>query len=232
MCRIEYYTPKSPFILTSLFPTYKGCDLILHETLKKIVFVVVICFVAVVFFFLTNDSSVEQMNHKPPETLAVAVEEEVNASNLSLEKIVSDFVMVDIKGEVNKPGVYELPIDSRVKDVIDFANGFTADANETQINLAQKVYDEMIIIVPKLGGGEEGETSETSSGSMIGGKLRINVATQEEIETLSGIGPSKAQAIIKHREENGLFKVPEDLLQVSGIGEKTLQNFIDQIQIP
>lgn len=192
----------------------------------------VICFVAVVFFILTNDSSGEQMNHKGPESIASPDESEVGASNFSLEKEVSDFVMVDIKGEVNKPGVYELTLDSRVKDVIEHAEGFTEDANETQINLAQKVYDEMIIIVPKLGGEGEGDSSVTSSSETIAGKLRINVATQEEIETLSGIGPSKAQAIIKHREENGLFKVPEDLLQVSGIGEKTLQNFIDQIQIP
>lgn len=231
MCRIECYTPKSPYI-TSQFPTYKGRDLIFSEPLKKIVFVVVICLVAVVFFLLTNDSRVEQMNHKSPESIAAPSESEVNASNLSLKNEVSDFLMVDIKGEVNKPGVYELALDSRVKDVIELADGFTEDANETQINLAQKVYDEMIIIVTKLSGEGEDDENAPSNSTMIGDKLRINVATQEEIESLSGIGPSKAQAIIKHREENGPFKAPEDLLQVSGIGEKTLQNFIDQIQVP
>lgn len=231
MCRIECYTPKSPYI-TSQFPTYKGRDLILPEPLKKIVFVLVICLVAVVFFLLTNDSRVEQMNHKSPESIAAPSESEVNASNLSLKNEVSDFLMVDIKGEVNKPGVYELALDSRVKDVIELADGFTEDANETQINLAQKVYDEMIIIVTKLSGEGEDDENAPSNSTMIGDKLRINVATQEEIESLSGIGPSKAQAIIKHREENGPFKAPEDLLQVSGIGEKTLQNFIDQIQVP
>ena len=79
--------------------------------------------------------------------------------------------------------------------------------------------------------GEENIAAGSASGNAQG-KIRINYATVEEIQSLNGIGPSKAQAIIQYREENGLFQAPEDLLNVSGIGEKTLQNFIDQIQVP
>lgn len=137
-------------------------------------------------------------------------------------------IFVDIKGEIQNPGVYEMPPDTRVKDVINMAGGFTTNADQNMINLAQKVFDEMIIIVPKLGekgGGENGSTTGTS-------KIRINYATLEEIESLPGIGPSKAEAIIQYRDEHGYFKKIEDLLEVSGIGEKTLEGFQEEIQVP
>ncbi len=127
------------------------------------------------------------------------------------------------------PGVYEMDAESRVNDVIKTAGGFTNDADQTQVNLAQRVQDEMIIVIPK-----EGEVAEQTSGGSMGGdgKVKVNYATQEELETLSGIGPSKAQTIIQHREENGLFKTAEDLLEISGIGEKTLENIKGDIQVP
>ncbi|MHA6252184.1 helix-hairpin-helix domain-containing protein [Oceanobacillus sp. CAU 1775] len=200
------------------------------ETLKKIIFVVAGCLVAVIFFLFTNDSNVNRIAHQSSGLVAVGDDEQSNPAVNEVQTIESDIILVDIKGEVNKPGVYELKIDSRVNDVIKLAQGFTENADETQINLAQRVQDEMIIIVPKI--AEDGALVENSPSPSTGGKVRINYATREEIETLNGIGPSKAQAIIQYREENGMFRVPEDLLQVSGIGEKTLQNFIDQIQIP
>jgi len=138
--------------------------------------------------------------------------------------------MVDVKGEVSKPGVYEMPADSRVNDVIQKAGGFTNEADETQVNLAQRVHDEMIIVILKT--GEEGETAGISSTAEHEGKVRINVADQAEIETLSGIGPAKAETIIQYREEHGLFQTAEDLLDISGIGQKTLDNIIDDIILP
>lgn len=135
-------------------------------------------------------------------------------------------IIVDVKGEVRRPGVYEISSNSRINDVIQLAGGFTDDADEMFVNLAQKVQDEMTIIVPKAGDDSSTNSMNTSS------KVKINYATQAEIESLSGIGPSKAQAIIKHREEHGFFKSVEDLLEVSGIGDKTLENIRDEIQIP
>lgn len=86
----------------------------------------------------------------------------------------------------------------------------------------------MIILVPKVGDTVVAGT-EVTTGSV---KINLNYATKEEMEELTGIGPSKAQAIIQYREENGLFQTTKDILNVSGIGEKTLENIRDSIQIP
>ncbi|RYG74753.1 ComEA family DNA-binding protein [Lentibacillus lipolyticus] len=138
-------------------------------------------------------------------------------------------LVVDVKGEVADPGVYKANPDDRVHDVIKMAGGFTRDADQTTVNLAQKVQDEMVIMVP-------GDTDNTNQASAMleGGteKVRINYADQTALEELNGIGPSKAQAIIQYREENGLFQAAEDLLAIPGIGEKTLESLKEDIQIP
>lgn len=142
-------------------------------------------------------------------------------------------IMVDVKGEVIKPGVYEIDGSARVNDVITLAGGFTDDADVLPVNLAQKVQDEMTIIVPKIG-ETDGLSDPQNFGSQSngGGKIRINYASQEELETLPGIGPAKALAIIQYREDQGFFTKVEDLLNISGIGEKTLENFREEIQVP
>lgn len=196
------------------------------EILKKSSFFIIILLIIVLFFIFTNeeDTAIQHSDlHEVPPTDGESAQQGDNVSQ-------SDTVIVDVKGAVGKPGVYEVQVDSRVHDVILLAGDFLDDADQTQVNLAQKVQDEMIINVPKI--GEASETTENNSSSNGNEKIRINDATQEELETLPGIGPSKAEAIIQHREENGLFKSGEDLLQVSGIGEKTLENLLEHIQVP
>jgi len=200
----------------------------LAESIKKVAFLVAICLAVVIFFILTNEPETEPMD---ADELYASVNKDQSEKNPDTdENISSGSSIVDVKGEVKKPGVYEVSTEYRVNDVIQMAGGFTEDADESQINLAQKVHDEMIIVVFKL--GDEPSSEENNTGRDSTGKVRINYATQEEIETLNGVGPSKAQAIIQYRDENGLFQSAEDLLQVSGIGEKTLENFRDQLQIP
>lgn len=137
-------------------------------------------------------------------------------------------IVVDVKGAVVHPGVYEMLENARVNDVIARAGGLTTEADQTKINLAAKAYDEMMIYVPS-----KGETSMPISPpeEKEENKVDINHATQEEIEQLKGIGPAKAAAIIAYREENGPFKKAEDLLNVSGIGEKSLESLKAQIMI-
>jgi len=198
----------------------------LIEILKKSSFFIIILLIIVLFFIFTNeeDTAIQHSDlHEVPPTDGESAQQGDNVSQ-------SDTVIVDVKGAVGKPGVYEVQVDSRVHDVILLAGDFLENADQTQVNLAQKVQDEMIINVPKI--GEASETTENNSSSNGNEKIRINDATQEELETLPGIGPSKAEAIIQHREENGLFKSGEDLLQVSGIGEKTLENLLEHIQVP
>lgn len=136
-------------------------------------------------------------------------------------------IMIDIKGEINNPGVYETQEGARVNDIIQMAGGFTEKADERSVNLAQRVQDEMIIIVEKK--GQENENSYSVNENQ---KIKVNIADASELESLNGIGKTKAEAIVKYREENGYFSSIEDLLNVSGIGEKTLENIQDDIQIP
>lgn len=183
-----------------------------------------VCLLLFLFLILWSKRQVFYEN----DQVIVGLQESTPQSLPSVENDVEETVMIDLKGEVKRPGVYELPQNARVKDAIEEAGGFTVEADEWSVNLAQKVMDEMVIFVPRKMDGMDAESLSTS----MEGKVRINYATQEEIETLNGIGPKKAQAIIQFREENGFFQTIDDLLQVQGIGEKTLEKIKDQIQIP
>ena len=198
------------------------------QLFKKHSFFIVIGIGIVLFFILTKEKDAEHAN-----TGFSHIDEnpfELNDGEYSAAEENNQKAIVDVKGEVMNPGVYEMDIDARVNDVIQTAGGFSENADQSQVNLAQKVQDEMIILIPKAG---ESESAHGMNGGQPGfDKIRINYATQQEIEALSGIGPSKAAAIIQYREEHGLFKKVEDLLEVSGIGEKTLEALKDDIQVP
>lgn len=141
-------------------------------------------------------------------------------------------IMVDVKGAVKESGVYELQEGQRVQDAILMAGGFLENADERQINLAQILEDEMVIYVPLE--GEEGfESMGISQGQGEGQEATVNInkATSEELQTISGIGPAKAEAIIQYREENGSFEKTEDITNVSGIGEKTFEKLKEKISV-
>ncbi|AKS38982.1 competence protein ComEA [Anoxybacillus gonensis] len=139
-------------------------------------------------------------------------------------------VFVDVKGAVKRAGVYEVAATSRIRDVIEMAGGLTEEADETKINLAMKVHDEMVIYVPKKG-EEISELADMHTIDQSNGKVNINTATAEQLQTLQGIGPAKASAIIAYREEHGPFQKAEDLLNVSGIGEKSFEKIKEQIVV-
>lgn len=158
-----------------------------------------------------------------------------NEKEMTVEAEEPLILLVDIKGAIKHPGLYKINEGDRVQDVIDLAGGLKEDADEKQVNLAQRLQDEMVIYIPTI--GEEIEhiqpnISSTNTQNAQDGKVAINHATAEEIQTLNGIGPKKAETIIAYREENGPFHTIEDLLNVSGIGEKTLENIRDQITVP
>ena len=139
-------------------------------------------------------------------------------------------IFVDIKGEVKKPGVYQMKVGDRVKDALDAAGGLTAEADSQKVNLAQRVEDQMVIVVPKV--GEEAEAipaGATSKEVSKEGKVNINTATVEELKTLKGVGEKKAEAIIEYRKKNGSFKTKEDLMKVRGIGKKLFESFEERI---
>ena len=147
-----------------------------------------------------------------------------------------EIITVDVKGAVKQPGVYELRSNSRVHDAIHKAGGMTTDANSQSVNLAQKLSDEAVIYVakegedvPALGSSESSATSSASAEKT--GKVHLNRATETELQTVSGIGQKRAQDIIAYREANGPFRSVDDLKNVSGIGEKTLEKLRDAFTV-
>ncbi|MGX7447279.1 helix-hairpin-helix domain-containing protein [Dolosigranulum pigrum] len=188
----------------------------------------------VIWLMMGNSAEVEEENSLDDLLAAqmeVATEEEVE--RVESKSSEPELFMVDVKGEVHVPGVYELPADGRVKDAIAMAEGLTDEANELAINFAQKVEDQMVIYVPHED-DDSGlpENTTTGAGEASGAAvININTASEQELMTLSGIGQAKAQQIIQYREENGLFDTPEDLMNVSGIGEKSFETLKDRIKV-
>ena len=164
-----------------------------------------------------------------PTQILESIEEE-EEEDIIEEELVSVYV-VDIKGEVKYPGIYEVDSNYRVFDVVELAGGLTDMAATTAINFAQRVRDEMLIYIPHVDDAPDillevdGQTQGTSP------KVSINNGTLEDFLTLPGIGNVKAQAILNYRTENGDFQDIEDLTKVSGIGDKTLENLRDYIDL-
>ena len=143
-------------------------------------------------------------------------------------------LVVDVVGAVARPGVHELPAGSRVADAIDAAGGFTADADRIRLNLAEPLTDGSRVWVPAFGemSGPDLVPVVTGAGSGIGaggdpqagsGPVDINAADAASLESLPGIGPSLAEAIVEHRRRNGPFASVDELIEVSGIGPVKLE---------
>lgn len=196
--------------------------------LKKVLFFIGIPVVIIILLLMIGDKDTGDEDAKIIDTSEPIDPTDTVNSNRTNQVEDTSTVVVDVKGEVNRPGVYELEVEDRVIDAIEVAGGFTKNADESQVNLAQKVQDEMVISVAD----SESDYSSSLSVTETKAKLRINQASVEEIESLSGIGPAKAEAIVRYREENGPFTTIDDLLNVSGIGEKTIEVFQEEIQIP
>ena len=146
------------------------------------------------------------------------------------EKISKFFVYV--VGEVNEPGVFEVLEGTRVYEVIELAGGTTADADISRLNLAKILEDEEKITVPKVITISEDVSNTLENGSSISnGIININTADINALSTLSGIGKSTAEKIIKYRNENGYFNSIEDIMNVSGIGENKFNSIKDNITV-
>lgn len=151
-----------------------------------------------------------------------------------------ELIFIDIKGAVIYPNIYEMTSGQRLYDVVEKAGGFTEHADQNQVNLAQRLQDEMVIYIPmkgedvpehlalspvnSAGTGNEAEGEETQ-------KININTADAAGLTTLNGIGEKKAQTIIDYREEQGPFMSVEDIKNVSGIGDKSFENLKDSITV-
>ncbi|MCR6110361.1 helix-hairpin-helix domain-containing protein [Bacillus sp. A301a_S52] len=180
-----------------------------------------------IFFFTSESAEKEHAN----ELTAFWEEEYEGKVNEEVEELTQD-IIVDIKGEVAKPGIYKMQPDDRVNNVVAKAGGFTDEANIEVINLAQRCYDEMVIVVPSSTDDSEGTLPHLAvSGSENEEGIFLNEATLDDLTSLPGIGPAKAEAIISYREEHGPFQTKEDIVNVPGIGEKTLETLEDYLII-
>lgn len=144
-------------------------------------------------------------------------------------------ITVYVSGEVNSPGLVELPSDSRIADAIKACGDFTPLADKAKINLAQKLTDGMQIQVnsktPINNSNEQvNDTNSNSPNNNSSSNLiNINTATKEDLDTLPGIGPATAQKIIDYRQEHGNFSSIEDIKNVKGIGEAKFNKMQDKI---
>lgn len=152
-------------------------------------------------------------------------------------------LMVDVKGAVKKPGVYEVKPGMRVVDGIELAGGLTESADRKNINMALQLSDQQVVYIPIKGeikdfdpkhlmgtAGNAGNESLASSSS-AGELVNINTADKNALLTLNGIGDKKADQIISYREEQGGFKTIDDLKQVQGIGDKIFAGLKDSITV-
>ncbi len=173
-----------------------------------------------------NNTFVMSEQNPFPELIEEVVE--------TTEPIVSVVIVVDVKGAILHPGVYSMQPEDRLIDAIQAAGGYLPNADSRMLNHAMKLVDEMVIYVPVEGE----ELPELLTHPMIGtatqqddGKVNINTADTAQLMTMPGIGPSKAAAIIQYREEHGLFKMPESLMDVSGIGQKTFDKLASVVTV-
>lgn len=135
---------------------------------------------------------------------------------------------VYVCGEVRAPGVYELPEGSRIVDAVEAAGGMTEAASGTWLNLAEPVSDGQKIEVPSETEASELEKEQQEAQS---GLVNLNTASAEELMTLTGIGESKAEAILSYREEHGGFEKPEELMEIPGIKEGVFEKIRDQVTV-
>ena len=149
------------------------------------------------------------------------------------EPVEQDLITVDVKGAVKAPGIYDLPVGSRVNDAVQKAGGLTEQADSKSLNLAQKVSDESLVYVPTK--GEEAVSQQSGSGTVSSTskdkKVNLNKASLEELKQVKGLGGKRAQDIIDHRETNGKFKSVDELKKVSGIGAKTIEKLKDYVTV-
>ena len=183
--------------------------------------------------------------HREPEEIAAkemlspfssSEENQLPEGNTVEEDARPKVMYTDIKGSVKDPGIYSFSSEERVYDVLKRAGGLLEEADSDRINFSAKIEDQQVLYIPAVGeelpehldqlASSEGKQSTADSEPS---KININTASPSELQQIPGIGSVKAQEIIRFREENGSFQKVEDLQEISGIGEKTvekLKNFV------
>ncbi|EME7218921.1 helix-hairpin-helix domain-containing protein [Enterococcus faecium] len=207
----------------------------------------IICMSTVVLIFCIASGFLlsNLLFHREPEEIAAkemlspfssSEENQLPEGNTVEEDVRPKVMYTDIKGSVKEPGIYSFSSEERVYDVLKRAGGLLEEADSDRINFSAKIEDQQVLYIPAVGEelpehldqlvSPEGKQSTADSEPS---KININTASPSELQQIPGIGSVKAQEIIRFREENGSFQKVEDLQEISGIGEKTvekLKNFV------
>lgn len=215
---------------------------------KTIIFISIITIIIISIYnifikdkeYIENNSNISISNEEEKNTKEEYINKTSNTENK--EKII-----IYIAGAVKNEGIYELDENSRIADGIEKAGGLTEDANIKNINLAYILEDGMKVYIPQNSDNNEikdndvniytdkensnKNTSKNTKSNNKNNKININTATQTELETLPGIGPSIATKIINYRKENGKFSNIEDIKKVSGIGDNKYEKIKDIIKV-
>lgn len=217
---------------------------------QKIIITIIILILVILgtlyFYYRDNDKESEVIEYSNDN-------DEKNQNNETKEEnkqITNKEIVVHISGAVKTEGIQFLYEGDRIKNAIDKAGGLSDNADISEINLAFILEDGMKIYIPTKGEKktekenqtddnkdntekyiQESNETKSSNVTQSNKKVNINNASQTDLETLSGIGPSTALKIIKYREENGNFKAIEDIKNVSGIGEAKFNNIKDSITV-
>ena len=181
-------------------------------------------FLFVFVFAMTIGAILISLNSaKPYESTSESVTIEEPSSSIE-----EPSVFVHVVGEVEKPGIYIVATRARVFDAIIAAGGFTKSADQSTVNLAREVSDGEQVVVMAAGAQSGSATAHTSAQTAL---ISLNRASQLELEALPGVGPTLAGRMIDWRSANGGFKKKEDLLKVSGIGNKMFDGMKDLVTL-
>ena len=218
---------------------------------KKIIAIILIIVVVIAYYYLYLKNSTEEISN---QNLEINNTQESNQTN-ETEKETEETIIVHVSGAVNIEGIVELDSGSRIANAIEKAGGVKENADMTDINLAYPLEDGMKIHIPtkeetqaknentsiesyvtsSSGGVNSKESTNSTQGNSTTNtsskKVNINTASQEELDSLPGIGPSIAAKIIDYREQNGKFNSIEEIKEVSGIGDAKYDKIKDSITV-
>lgn len=211
---------------------------------KTIIFIsiIIVCVIGTYYLFIKEK---EYIGNDSNLIISNGIEKEAKENDTKdIEE--KNKIVVYIAGAIKNEGVYELEENSRITDIIEKAGGLTDDANINNINLAYILQDGVKVYIPKdndkneikdetnIYVSKENGESNIDNGTSVetkNSKININTATQTELETLPGIGPSTATKIINYRKENGKFNSIDELKKVSGIGDSKYNKIKEMIRI-
>ena len=200
---------------------------------KKYKSIGIISIAVIIFIFLVTSyivSGKDKLNKNSNQEIFVDTKATEDQEEIQLNDKKTDIV-VEIKGEIKLPNIYQVKQDSIINELIEKAGGLTELADTSKINRAEKLTDHQCIVIPNKNDAQSAKISSPQSTGSQSKLININTAAESELDSLPGIGPSRANDIIKYRETNGGFKSIEEIKNIKGIGQSSFEKLKDLITI-